>query len=391
MTFGGWRSNWLDARRTTAALIPLALLATACAATGATGDGSSENGAPPAEEFVIRYAAPTATGSSFQQTSEWYFNEVSERSDGRIRFEGNFNSSLVGAGEALQAMQDGRIDMMYWGASYGPGNAPLFEVTGVPFVSRNEYAVVWTLSQMYEENELFKKEFDSLGIKPVFFHFNGSGQLFSSEPNESVSDLAGKRFRVTGLAGEAIAAAGGEAVGTEPAEIYESIQRDILDGTLFGLESGVGFGTHEVAPHILESGMGVYFEAGEFVSLELWDSLPEELQDIMTEVGSEVNATVGPEFLSQVSADDCETFLEAPDSSYTVFDDEDIAEWRNQTQDAIKQDWAESAAERKGISVDEVHEWFDEYSALIDTNGEAATEAGHVPNWRACSDRFEEQ
>jgi TRAP-type C4-dicarboxylate transport system substrate-binding protein len=362
-------------------------LATACGSGGGTqaeGDGAEAD-----ESFVLRAAAPTATGSSFQRVSEYFFNEVEKRSDGRLTIEPNFNSSLVGAGEALQALQDGRVDLIYWGGSYSPGSTPLFEVTGVPFVSQSEHGVVWTLTDMYQDGGLLKEEFDAMGIRPLFFHFNGSGQIFSPEKMDGPSDLADKRFRVTGLAGKAIEAVGGAPVGTEPAEIYESLQRGVLNGTMFGFESGAGFGTAEVAPNIHEIGTGIYFEAGEFISEDAWNELPEDLQQIMLDVAKEVNDKIGPEILAETSAADCEAFRAAEGSSYTVFDPDEVDEWREQSQDAIKGEWAKKAADAKGVSVDEINAWFDEYTALVEKNAAEAEEQGFTPNWQACAETFE--
>jgi len=73
--------------------------------------------------------------------------------------------------------------------------------------------------------------------------------------------------------------------GIPPLEIYEGIQRGLIDGVApFTVSSGYQMKVYEVAPYVTDMGWGVYCLAGLGISMKTWNKLPPDIQNIISEL-----------------------------------------------------------------------------------------------------------
>lgn len=338
------------------------------------------------ETVSLRYASPAATGSALFEQAEWFIEEVETRSNGRVEFETFYDGSLIGAAEGMDAVSEGRVDGAFLSHAYNPGRIPLWEVAGLPFITDNAVVVMRAMDELYQENDLFRQSFSDEGLQPIFFHTIGEGLSYTSDKVESLDGLKGTRLRVLGGGSEAFEEIGVEPVAVDPGEMYESIQRGVLDGAgSWALESAASFGMHEVAPHILDIGIGSYASSGFVVSAETWESLDSELQGIFEEVGAEIMATEGVEIFERINEESCSEFLDAGGSA-TVIPESEYGPIRDAVMDDVVEEWTSSVVEATGAERAEVEAFHEAYLSKVD---EIGSQTDYVPEGEACAEQSE--
>jgi TRAP-type C4-dicarboxylate transport system substrate-binding protein len=74
-------------------------------------------------------------------------------------------------------------------------------------------------------------------LQSLVFHQLGLLPLFSKKPLTQVSELKGMRIRGYGVGAETVDRMGGRGMPIVAAEVYQSLERGILDGSLLSVTS----------------------------------------------------------------------------------------------------------------------------------------------------------
>src|SRR5690606_34186653 len=99
------------------------------------------------------------------------------------------------------------------------------------------------------------------------------------------SELSGHKIAGAGTNLEWIA--GATAVASNLNEAYQSIQSGVYEGYLSASAWWHLFKLNEVAPHFTKADFGAQFIHVVTVNKDVWDYLPQDVQDIMREVSKE--------------------------------------------------------------------------------------------------------
>ena len=350
------------------------------AACGNGGDGGSGND----DVITIRYTSVGATGSEIMNQVEWFAEQVEERTGDRVEFDLFLDGTLVGAAETLAAVQDGRADAGYLCECYNPNEFPVWSALSLPFHGNNAEAIMRTAFELYQQGGLLTQEFEELGLHANWFHTIGAGLTYTREPIASVTDLEGLRLRAIGLTANAFQAAGAEAVALDPGEIYESVQRGAIDGVgTFFLPTAHAFGIHEVAPHVADPGTGFYASVGFVMNVDVWESLPPDIQDVFNEVSEELISGVAIDIYEEASSAACDAFLEAG-GSVTVFSESEVAAWRDDVLPGLLEEWTDQVVQSTGVDRTEAEAFYQTYTSTLESN---VASSEHVPDAEACASR----
>jgi TRAP-type C4-dicarboxylate transport system substrate-binding protein len=122
----------------------------------------------------------------------------------------------------------------------------------------------------------------------LYVHAHGPGILASKKAVHAMADFAGLKVRATGLSTKIVTALGGTAVGMSQPETYEALQKGVVDATLCPMETLKGWKQGEVITSVTDSS-AIGYTTAMFVTMNKakWDSLPADLQSIITEVSNE--------------------------------------------------------------------------------------------------------
>lgn len=140
-------------------------------------------------------------------------------------------------------------------------------------------------------SDLANKWYDKLGynfldIKGAGFH--GPPEIFmhSSKPLRTPDDYKGMNVRISGDAAEAFKRMGASTVFMPGGEIYESMQRGLIDAFEFSSPNfNYEMGMHELAKYIYVSPVRAPSEGVPFmVNRGKWEALPDDLKLLVSEI-----------------------------------------------------------------------------------------------------------
>lgn len=362
-------------------LIPIALLsAAALALTGCAG-GGSDAGDDENKTYKLKLASYQPPGAAEAVATGKWADQIEEATDGRVKIEFFFQEGLLPGAETLQGVGDGRADLGYIADAYYPGELPLTNIAGLPFATSSPEAQGHAFKDLYEQNEAFKQEWENQGVHVLIWAPVPPNAVALKEPAETLDDLDGRKLRVIGYAAEAFQEAGITPVAISQSEVYESLQRGVVDGT-----SGGSFDIltdrdyQEVAPHFMDLRSGNYALTMNVINKRTWDGLPADLQDIITEVSDGYLDTY-LETLAEHENAACDKLLDAG-GTITILDEDEAADWADRTQDAVKASWAKQV-ESSGSGVD-ADEFYNAYMGALETYEADAT---YEPALQRCAAR----
>jgi TRAP-type C4-dicarboxylate transport system substrate-binding protein len=141
------------------------------------------------------------------------------------------------------------------------------------------------INAVYEQ---FKpKEFDDVHV--LYFHAHGPGKLHTAgKAVKSMEDLKGMKIRATGNSAAVISALGGSPVAMSMPDSYQSIQKGVVDGGIYPVETNKGWKMAEVVDYLTDTN-AVAYTTGFYVVInkDVWNGLAPEVQKAMTEVSAE--------------------------------------------------------------------------------------------------------
>ncbi|WP_293784800.1 C4-dicarboxylate TRAP transporter substrate-binding protein [uncultured Aeromicrobium sp.] len=353
--------------RTTAALILTSALAlTACGASDAD-----------SADYTLRFASYTTPTAAESIASEEWAQRIHERTDGRVEIEFYYQESLLAGVETLQGVADGRADAGFIAGAYYPAELPLSNVAGIPFVTEDAEAQAHAFEELYDGSDELRQEWEGQGVHVMSWAPISANLVAMTEPIETFSDLRGRQIRGYGYVSEALSLAGANAMGIAQGEVYEALQRGVLDGTSgASLDIAVYRDFHEVAPHFYDIGFGNYAITANVINLHTWQNLPEDIRGIIDEVNGEY-LDIYLETLLEVEEASCDELLESG-GTITIFDEEETATWREEAGPAIREVWAADVSTAKPdvdtaaflteyLSVLESHEADSDYTSPLIT------------------------
>ena len=208
---------------------------------------------------------------------------IDKASNGRLKIKIFAGGELVPALEVLDAVSRGTVQMGHDSAYYHRGKVPAAQYyTTVPFGQTVHEINAW----LYYGGglELWRELYEPFNVIP-FPAGNTGVQMagwFNKEIN-SVEDLRGLKMRIPGVGGEVMQRAGVTPVTVPASEIFTSLQTGAIDAAEWvGPYNDIALGLHKAARYYYYPGwheMGPMLQCT--VNLDAWNSLPEDLQQII--------------------------------------------------------------------------------------------------------------
>ncbi|MFC2008601.1 TRAP transporter substrate-binding protein DctP [Chloroflexota bacterium] len=250
-----------------------------------------EEETPSAPEMeVITWQGQNANpaGSAQYMSMERVCNNVTKASGGRLVMKPFTGGSLVPANQEIDGVDSGFLDFSYessswWRDKWEAAGLFNFQVAGLSPVEMN----MWMASGGME---YFQEMVDSGGVNAhLVAGVTSTPEIFMSTNTElkKLSDLEGLKIRTGGDDGVILSRMGMAVVSVPPGEIYEAMQRGVIDA--FQLSSPyvdwTGFSTQEIADYIYLSPVRQPCEFVVYtVNQDKWAELPDDLKALMKAV-----------------------------------------------------------------------------------------------------------
>lgn len=331
-----------------------------CLTTGlAACSDDSEGG----DTFRARIAAYHDESTAIVQAMDWWATEVEKRSDGRIKFDRFYGGAFLDATGMRDGIAANQVEVGNFAPGYHPGDFPLTEgLLTVPFTTTSPAAAMDAIRQLYRETDEAQAEYADQGIELIAPIAAAEGAWGMTEEWDSIDDLDGRSVRgyEGGGINAALRAVGANPTDLDAAEIYESLQRGVIDGfASMIVDAGVTLSLDEVAKHWSAVGMGVVASAVISANKDWYDSLPSDLQQIMIETADEMTA-VYMELLAETEEKACDA-LEESGVEVTVLAQSE----QDKLRDLVYNDQLAVFESDASESIDDAVGYYESYSSLV--------------------------
>jgi len=223
---------------------------------------------------------------------------IEKATNGRLKIKIFAGGELVPALEVLDAVSRGTVQMGHDSAYYHRGKVPAAQYfTTIPFGQTVHEINAW----IYYGGglELWRELYEPFNVIP-FPAGNTGVQMagwFNKEIN-SVDDLKGLKMRIPGMGGEVMQRAGVTQVTIPASEIFTSLQTGAIDAAEWvGPYNDLTLGLHKAARYYYYPG---WHEPSPMlqctINLDAWHSLPEDIQEIVTNVCQAINTDIMAEY-----------------------------------------------------------------------------------------------
>lgn len=371
-----------------AGLAALALVATACGGAaseagseGGGGDDSASSGCRGNPTTQIRATNLLPPDNAQSDLMQWFLDELEAGTDGEVETEVVYGGALVPGDDTLAGLQQGRAEAGNLVPAYFPAELPYNNINMVPIPDGNQAARVRALQQLAEESDPFAQEFEDNEIKLVGYLPNPSSAVAVTDNVSTIDDLQGMSIRIPAQPASAVY----EELGVEPVfmpseEVYESVERGLVDGVTYPMDVEVATGVTEVAkymaPDVGQNGGSIFA-----IAQCAYDGLSEDAKAVFDDLQGQWFEQVDQN-LQTYEAQACEEFL-SEDGTVVLWPEEDQQRLAELTSSVAPDVWKQEvmAAGADQATVDEL---WDSYTSAVE---ELSTETDYTDGLQACGEQ----
>ena len=361
------------------------LAAGAALALSLSACGDSDPGAQGGGEvhtFVLANGTQAGTPHAVQDR---YLEMLEERSDGRLKSPHRLQV-ICPLDEIAECVSDGRADLGTTINDYTPHVAFNVSVSIIGMNTDMQAAI----SAMYDVHHDYQTVIQDLEYNNL--HLASSwpvGTLFigSQEPVENLDDLNGLNARAAGpVTQQILSDAGMNISAITAAETYEALQRGVIDSVASALDFATQYAVAEQVPYWTDPGLGQYTAYGMWWNKDAYDSLPEDLQQVVDEVTDELNYSEAMTAYNEQIETVCDAMIDHEDvEDFTRWDQTETQRWQDEIGDRAEQLWLDTVAT---YNFENPEAYLDDYKAHYE---EHASDDNVTDSAAACVDRWQEQ
>ncbi|MFC1971526.1 TRAP transporter substrate-binding protein [Chloroflexota bacterium] len=214
-------------------------------------------------------------------------DEVGKRSNGRLIITHYSGAQLAPPPECLDSVISGIADIAIVAPSYHPGRLTSFEAIELPSGFKTG-----SVSCMVNMDFLNKyrsiKEVEMVHLLRADGHGPAMFQTHS-KPLRTLEDFKGVVIRGNSTGNAITKALGGTGYGASIREAYELLSKGVVEGTYNPPEAMFGFKLAEVVKYVTNTAESIGNGSCQLIAMnkDKWNSLPSDLQKILTEVSEE--------------------------------------------------------------------------------------------------------
>ncbi|AXF57035.1 TRAP transporter substrate-binding protein [Salicibibacter kimchii] len=219
--------------------------------------------------------------------------DLEEQTDGRISMEFYPSNQIGDADSQYDMAVTGEADVSLSVSGYSAGRFPLVTVMELPFMSESAEHASEILNTLYEEFPEIQEEHHD--TNPLFLFSAEPAQIMSRDHRiENPEDMEGLRVRSPSpLGNELIESLGATPISMPMGEVYEGIDRGVIDAAMVPFETLYNYSFYEVVNYVTVGD----FAAQPFFSVmntETYENFSDSDQEIIDDLtGTELAKEAG--------------------------------------------------------------------------------------------------
>ncbi|WP_332629541.1 TRAP transporter substrate-binding protein [Halalkalibacter flavus] len=288
-------------------MIAFLLLISACgssdSSTDSTNDADSSDSETSQSGESITFSMGHMNSTEHVQDSmamRPFGEEVAAATDGRINFQIYPGGALGTPAETYDNIVTGIMDSGWGLQGYNAGKFEVHSVMLLPFLANGDGAKLSVIAQkLYDQFPEIQAEYDD--VKLMWVHAADPYAIVTSGKQvTSLEDLRGLRLRTPSVeGGKMIESWGATPVSMPAPEIYDSMQRGVIDGGILPVAALADFNLFDVVDYVTIGNFstGLFYTA---MNKNSWDRIPSDDQTIIEELmGEPMARTAGEAFDAQ--------------------------------------------------------------------------------------------
>lgn len=239
-----------------------------------------------AKEIKLRYSLIWPASHPIAKLAQEWGKDVETATGGRVKVTTFPGNTLAPPMQAYDAVVKGIADMAGNLLAYAPGRLPLSEVLQQPLGYLNGYQSTKLANAYYKK--FMPKEFDD--VKVMYLHGAAPGFIMTKKAVSSIKDVKGMRIKANAENADIVINLGAAPVTMPVSDAYDSLQRGVIDGTLFPIEALQGYKIGEVVKTVIQD-YGISYMTSMYVIMnkDKWNAILPEDQKAIEKINDEYN------------------------------------------------------------------------------------------------------
>jgi len=220
---------------------------------------------------------------------EPFAEALKEESDGRITLTIIPAAAITSAASVYEDVIAGSFDIGWTLQGYTAGRYPLTEVVELPFIVNSATEGSVALWRLLEQSPDLQEEYSE--VKVLSLWVTDPGEIMSKKLVQKPEDMSGMRVRFAGpMQEKMLTKLGAVPVGMAAPDMYDNLERGIIDGIAIGSSTIESYRLHEVITHTTE-GLHMFVSPQVlFLNKDKWESLSTEDQELISRLSGEYMA-----------------------------------------------------------------------------------------------------
>lgn len=213
---------------------------------------------------------------------------VEAETDYTINWIKSYGGATINLRNELEGVQAGLVDIGCIILVFEASRLPLQTmVYSMPFSCSDPLIVAKVYQQIENEFPVMKTDYETkYNQKLLGMGVSDPYGLYSTKQIKGLEDMAGMKIGAAGINLTWIEGSGAIGVQTSLNDTYQNLQTSVCNATIQPTNSCINLKVYEVAPYYLDANLNVVPFNAVTANLDSWNSWPEEVRSIMTEVGS---------------------------------------------------------------------------------------------------------
>lgn len=303
----------------------LLIILTACSGAGAEGgDGESQ------KKITLKLAvSQPVTHSLNTETVVPFMEKVEEMTNGQVEFDFYPAEQLGKVSDIFDLTSTGVADIGLYMSPYYPSKMPMTNgIMTMPGAYETAYEGTMAYHELSKQSPLLERDYLEHGVRPLFNYAVPVYEYWTTGKEIKVpGDFKGMKVRVSGdIATKAMSELGASPINITVAEMYEALERGVIDSVGLYAASMRDYGMGELVKYgtsgIAFGGTGI----GLVINEKVFQGLPEDVQEALVQAGDEFTES-NARFFDEFNVSVIEEFKDAGIEVYELTDAEK-AEWQ---------------------------------------------------------------
>jgi len=250
--------------------------------------------------------------------------EIEKRTGGRVKIQHYPGQTLTKAKQVYDGVVEGLSDIGFCLFGYNRGRFTLMEVVDLPLGYPTGTVATKVANAVYDK---FKPK-ELSDVKVMYLHAHGPGLLHTRKVAvKTLADNKGLRIRSHGTTAKVVKALGGTPVTMPMPELYQALQKGVVDGALYPIEVNKGWRMAEVVEYCtLDLSIANTSTFYVVMNKDKWNALPADIKKIISQINKEWIPKHGAAWDS--SDEEGRKYMLAKGRKFITLSESELAKWK---------------------------------------------------------------